>query len=67
MLEDEVKDLRLCLRSADKELAESKAELVKEQKASSKRSSKLYQQVSDQITSSLLPEVSVCIPHCVGC
>ena len=49
MLEDEVKDLRLCLRSADKELAESKAELVREQKASSKRSSELYQQVSNWV------------------
>ena len=53
-------DLRLCLQSADKELAELRAEVLKEKKAGSKRSSELFQQVSK-----LHMYLCVCVCVCV--
>ena len=60
VLEDEVNDLRLCLQSADKELAELRDEVLKEKKAGSKRSSELFQQVSK-----LHMYLCVCVCVCV--
>ena len=62
VLEDEVNDLRLCLQSADKELAELRAEVLKEKKAGSKRSSELFQQVS-KLHMYLCVCVCVCTVH----